>query len=393
MKVSAPYSIKLSFGPNDQPAEVGQLIDITPDSPFPFDCGATMETITLAYQTHGALNADKSNAILICHGLTGDQYIVGPHPVTGKPGWWEDIVGSGKVLDTDTYFLIISNVVGGCMGSSGPKSTNPATGKPYGIEFPVITVGDMVRAQTLLVEALGIQKLFTVIGGSMGGMLALEWATKYPEKLFACIPICTAARHSPQNIAFHEIGRQAVMADPNWNEGHYIERNTFPVKGLAVARMTAHVTYLSEVALHEKFGRRLQNKTALGYGFDADFQVESYLRHQGKTFVERFDPNSYLYITRAMDYFDLDRDYDGHLSHAFKETTTRFCVISFTSDWLFPTEESRRIVRALNAVAANVSFAEIVTDKGHDAFLLDVPALHATLAGFLEGAAKARGIA
>lgn len=392
MRVSAPYTTKLSFGPNEKEAEVGNLIDITPDSPFAFDCGATMETITLAYQTLGTLNAEKSNAILLCHGLTGDQYIVGPHPVTGKPGWWEDIVGPGKVLDTDKYFLIVTNVMGGCMGSMGPKSINPKTGKPYGIEFPVITIGDMARAQTLLVEALGIEKLFTVIGGSMGGMVALEWATQYPDKLFACIPICTAARHSPQNIAFHEIGRQAVMADPNWHDGHYIERNSFPAKGLAVARMTAHVTYLSEVVLHEKFGRRLQNKTDLGYGFDIDFQVESYLRHQGKTFIERFDPNSYLYITRAMDYFDLERDHDGHLSHAFLNTQIRFCVISFTSDWLFPTSESRRIVKALNAVAANVSFTEIATDKGHDAFLLEVPALHATLAGFLDGAAKARGL-
>jgi len=392
MKVSAPYTTKLSFGPTHKDAEVGQLIDITPDSPFRFDCGASMDTITIAYQTQGALNADKSNAILLCHGLTGDQYIVGPHPVTGKDGWWEDIVGAGKVLDTSKYFLITSNVIGGCMGSSGPKSVNPATGKPYGIEFPVVTIGDMTRAQNLLIEALGIEKLFAVIGGSMGGMLALEWAARYPEKLFACVPICTAARHSPQNIAFHEIGRQAVMADPNWNEGHYIERDTFPSKGLSVARMTAHVTYLSEVALQEKFGRRLQNKTAVGYGFDIDFQVESYLRHQGKSFIERFDPNSYLYITRAMDYFDLERDHDGHLSHAFIDTKLRYCVISFTSDWLFPTSESRRIVKALNAVAANVSFAEIVTDKGHDAFLLDVPALHVTLAGFLDGAAKARGL-
>ncbi|MBN8543533.1 MAG: homoserine O-acetyltransferase [Alphaproteobacteria bacterium] len=393
MKLSAPYTTRLNFGPQHTAAEVGQLIDITPDTPFQFDCGATMDTITLAYQTLGTLNADKSNAILLCHGLTGDQYISGTHPVTGKPGWWEDIVGPGKVLDTDRYFLIVSNVMGGCLGSSGPKSINPKTGKPYGIEFPILTISDMTRAQTLLMDALGIDQLFAVIGGSMGGMLALEWAAKYPERVFACMPICTAARHSPQNIAFHEIGRQAVMADPNWNEGHYIERGTFPSKGLAVARMTAHVTYLSETALHEKFGRRLQNKAALGYGFDIDFQVESYLRHQGKTFIERFDPNSYLYITRAMDYFDLERDYNGHLSHAFLNTPVRFCVISFTSDWLFPTEESRRIVRALNAVAASVSFTEIKTDKGHDAFLLDVPALHATLQGFLDGAAKARGIA
>jgi homoserine O-acetyltransferase len=392
MHSSAPYTTRLSFGPDHRAAEVGLCIDITPSTPFRFDCGAVMETITIAYQTQGTLNAERSNAILLCHGLTGDQYIVGPHPVTDKPGWWEDIVGAGRVLDTDKYFLITSNVMGGCMGSTGPKSIDPATGKPYGISFPVVTIADMARAQKLLVEALGISQLFAVIGGSMGGMLALEWAVRYPDALTACIPICTAPRHSPQNIAFHEIGRQAVMADPHWQEGHYIERGTFPAKGLAVARMTAHVTYLSQVALQEKFGRRLQNKSALGYGFDIDFAVESYLHHQGKSFIERFDPNAYLYITRAMDYFDLERDSGGHLSHVFVDTKIRYCVISFTSDWLFPTEESRRIVRALNAVAANVSFAEIETDKGHDAFLLDVPALHATLRGFLNGAAKARGL-
>jgi homoserine O-acetyltransferase len=296
------------------------------------------------------------------------------------------------VFDTEKYFLITSNVMGGCMGSTGPKSLDPATGEPYGISFPVVTIGDMVRAQKLLVEALGIRQLFAVIGGSMGGMLALDWAVRYPEALAACVPLCAAARHSPQNIAFHEIGRQAVMADPNWQEGHYIARGTFPAKGLAVARMTAHVTYLSHMALQEKFGRRLQNKSAIGYGFSIDFAVESYLHHQGKSFIERFDPNAYLYITRAMDYFDLERDFGGQLSQAFLGTTIRYCVMSFTSDWLFPTEESRRIVRALNAVAANVSFAEIETDKGHDAFLLDVPAMHATLRGFLDGAAHAKGI-
>ena len=393
MKVSAPYSTRLDFGPAQHAVEVGDLIDITPDEPFRFDCGATMESLTLAYQTYGTLNAEKSNAILLCHGLTGDQYLVGPHPVTGKAGWWEDLVGPGKLFDTGKYFLIVSNVIGGCMGSSGPKSINPATGRPYGLDFPVVTVADMVRAQVLLMDALQIEQLFAVIGGSMGGMLALEWARRYPERVFACAPVCTAARHSAQNIAFHEIGRQAIMADPGWSDGKYLEAGTFPAKGLAVARMTAHVTYLSEIALQQKFGRRLQNKEALGYGFAIDFQVESYLHHQGKSFIERFDPTSYLYITRAMDYFDLEADCGGTLSNAFKETSTRFCVVSFSSDWLFSTEESRRIVRALNAAAANVSFTEVITDKGHDAFLLDVPAFHATLAGFLGGCAIARGIA
>ncbi len=393
MQVSAPYRTKLDFGPAQRAVEVGELIDITPDAPFRFDCGAEMAGITVAYQTYGTLNADKSNAMLLCHGLTGDQYLSGAHPVTGKPGWWQDLVGPGNVFDTDKYFLIASNVIGSCLGSTGPKSTNPATGHVYGLDFPVVTIADMVRAQALLCDALGIAQLFAVVGGSMGGMLALEWARRYPQRVFACAPIATAARHSAQNIAFHEIGRQAVMADPAFMGGRYIDAGTFPAKGLAVARMTAHVTYLSESALQQKFGRRLQDKQAIGFGFDVDFQVESYLHHQGATFVERFDPNSYLYITRAMDYFDLEAEVGGALPAAFKDTPTRFCVASFSSDWLFPTSESRYIVRALNAVAANVSFTEIITDKGHDAFLLDVPAFHSTLRGFLEGAAIARGIA
>lgn len=393
MQVSAPYSQAIPFGPSQRLVEVGQLVDITPDTPFRFDCGAEMASLTLAYQTYGTLNAAKSNAILLCHGLTGDQYLVGPHPVTGKPGWWEDLVGPGKLFDTDRYYIIVSNILGGCMGSTGPKSINPATGKPYGTDFPVITIADMVRAQVLLIDALGIEKLFAVIGGSMGGMLALVWGSRYADRVFACAPVCTAARHSAQNIAFHEIGRQAIMADPGWHGGTYMTAHAYPSKGLAVARMTAHVTYLSEVALQEKFGRRLQNKSDVSFGFEVDFQVESYLHHQGATFVERFDANSYLYITRAMDYFDLEAEMGGSLVELFLGSPTRYCVVSFSSDWLFPTNESRHIVRALNAAAANVSFTEVITDKGHDAFLLDVPAFHATLQGFLNGAAKARGLA
>ncbi len=392
MRISEPYTQSFSFGSSQRQVAVSWLVDITPDTPFRFDCGAEIATVTQAYQTYGTLNATKSNAILMCHGLTGDQYIHGSHPVTGKPGWWQDLVRPGNVFDTNRYFLIVPNVMGGCMGSLGPKSINPASGKPYATAFPVITIADMVRAQKLLIDALGIEELFAVIGGSMGGMLALEWAARYPRCVFACAPICTTVRHSAQNIAFHEIGRQAVMADPDWAGGQYLEKGTFPAKGLAVARMTAHVTYLSEIGLQQKFGRNLQNKETIGFGFDVDFQVESYLRHQGMSFVERFDPNAYLYITRAMDYFDLEKDYGG-LSAAFRHTPTRFCVVSFSSDWLFPTAESRHLVRGLNAAAANVSFTEIVTDKGHDAFLLDVPAFHATLRGFLEGAARTRGIA
>lgn len=392
MQFSAPYHAPLSFGADQRLVSVGRCIDVTPERPFRFDCGAEMPVITVAYQTYGTLNAAKSNAIFFCHGLTGDQYLSGTHPVTSKPGWWDSLVGPGKLYDTDKYFLIASNVLGSCMGSSGPKSINPATKKPYATEFPILTIADMVRAQVMLIDALGIEKLFCVIGGSMGGMLALEWAARYPERLFACAPICTTARHSAQNIAFHEIGRQAIMTDPGWSSGKYGERDMYPSSGLAVARMTAHVTYLSQVSLQEKFGRRLQNKQQVGFGFEVDFQVESYLRYQGQAFTERFDPNSYLYITRAMDYFDLEADYGKPLASIFHDTPVRFCVVSFSSDWLFPTSDSRVIVRALNASAANVSFTEVQTNTGHDAFLLDEPDFHATLQGFIDGAARARGL-
>jgi homoserine O-acetyltransferase len=279
------------------------------------------------------------------------------------------------------------------MGSTGPASIDPATGKPYGLDFPVITIRDMVRAQARLIERLGVDDLFSVIGGSMGGMMVLEWAASYGERVYSAVPIATAARHSPQNIAFHEVGRQAVMADPDWRHGRYLQESVAPRKGLAVARMAAHITYLSSKALHEKFGRKLQDREALTFGFDADFQVESYLRHQGSTFVDRFDANSYLYITRAMDYFDLAADHGGTLANAFRGVKTRFCLVSFTSDWLYPTRDSREIVRALNAVAANVSFVEIESDKGHDAFLLEEPELFDTISGFLSAAADKRGIA
>jgi len=269
------------------------------------------------------------------------------------------------------------------MGSTGPASINPKTGKPWGLDFPVITIGDMVDAQVPLIDHLGIDQLFSVIGGSMGGMQVLEWAARHKERVFTAVPIATAAWHTSQNIAFHEVGRQAVMADPNWCQGRYFEAGKEPRNGLAVARMAAHITYLSEEALQRKFGRNLQDLSAKSFSFNADFQVESYLRHQGSTFVDRFDANSYLYITRAIDYFDLAADHGDVLANAFKDTRTRFCVVSFTSDWLYPTRESREIVQALNAVAANVSFVEIESDKGHDAFLLDEPEFFATVSGFL----------
>jgi homoserine O-acetyltransferase len=360
------------------------------------DCGFELENFTVAYSTYGTLNADKSNAILICHALTGDHFVADYHPVTGKPGWWSMLVGPGRPIDTDRYFIICSNVIGGCMGSVGPAETNPATGKPYGLDFPVITIADMVRAQKLLIDHLGIDKLFCVVGGSMGGMQVLQWAVSYPDNVFAALPIATAARHSAQNIAFHEVGRQAIMADPDWCAGDYLNQGKRPHRGLAVARMAAHITYLSEAALHRKFGRNLQNRKTVTYGFDADFQVESYLRHQGITFVDRFDANSYLYITRAMDYFDLAAEHGGVLANAFRHngnaTPVRFCLTSFSSDWLFPTPESRAVVHALNAVAANVSFVEVKTDKGHDAFLLEEPEFHQVVRGFMDGCAEHRGL-
>ncbi len=362
------------------------------EEPLRLDCGVDFGPFTIAYQTYGKLNALRSNAILLCHALTGDQYAADPHPITGKPGWWSSLVGPGEVLDTDRYFLICANVLGGCMGTAGPGDIDPASGEPFALDFPVITIRDMVRAQKRLVDHLGISSLFCVTGGSMGGMQALEWAASYPESVFAAVPIAAAARHSAQNIAFNEVGRQAIMADPDWCGGRYLLAGRQPARGLAVARMAAHITYLSEAALHRKFGRNLQDRHAVTYGFDADFQVESYLRHQGNIFVDRFDANSYLYITRAMDYFDLAAEHGGSLARAFTGTQTRFCLISFTSDWLFPTAESRAIVRALNAAAANVSFVEIETDGGHDAFLLHEPEFFKTLGGFLSGCAEHRGL-
>ncbi len=363
------------------------------DQPLGLDSGGELAPLEVAYKTYGKLNADRSNAVFICHALTGDQHVASTHPVTGKPGWWTRVVGPGLPLDPTRYFIICSNVLGGCMGTTGPASINPATGEVWGLNFPVITIGDMVRAQAMLVKALGIETLFAVVGTSMGGMQVLQWAADYPERMFSAICVAAAARHSAQNIAFHEVGRAAIMADPDWREGAYDRAGVRPEKGLAVARMAAHITYLSETALQRKFGRELQ-RDGLSWGFNADFQVESYLRHQGASFVDRFDANSYLYITRALDYFDLADSYGGVLAEAFiKARAVRFCVLSFSSDWLYPTAESRDVVRALNAAGCRASFAEITTDKGHDAIFLDEPALDSALRGFLAAAAERRGLA
>jgi homoserine O-acetyltransferase/O-succinyltransferase len=361
-----------------------------PDQPLRLDSGARINGLEVAWRSFGTLNADRSNAVLICHALTLDQHVAGVYPVTGKPGWWTRLIGPGQPLDPADWFVICSNVVGGCMGSTGPGSIDPATGKPWGLSFPVITIGDMVRAQAMLVEAMGISRLAAVVGGSMGGMQVLQWAADYPERMEACVCVASAARHSAQNIAFHEVGRQAVMADPDWRGGAYAAAGVRPEKGLAVARMAAHITYLSEAALQRKFGRELQND-GLSWGFDADFQVESYLRYQGGAFVDRFDANSYLYITRAMDYFDLAAPHGGVLAEAFRPARdVKFCVLSFTSDWLYPTAESRHIVRALNAAGARTSFLEIESDKGHDAFLLDEPVMDGAMRGFLASVRNGR---
>jgi homoserine O-acetyltransferase len=379
------------FAPSLPPAGT-QTLRLAGPRALTLDSGQGLDEVIVAYNTYGALNSARSNAILLCHALTGDQHAASVNPVTGRDGWWDLMVGPGKVFDTNRFFVICTNVIGGCMGTTGPKDIDPKTGKPYGLNFPVITIRDMVRAQVLLIDHLGIAELLCVAGGSMGGMQVLEWMASFPERLVSAMPIATAAKHSAQNIAFHEVGRQAIMADPDWRGGSYLEAGVFPSKGLAVARMAAHITYLSEAALQRKFGRELQDRTQVSYAFDADFQVESYLRHQGRSFVERFDANSYLYITRAMDYFDLAADHGGQLAQAFKWLKARVCVASFTSDWLFPTIEAKRIVHALNAAAANVSFVEFATDTGHDAFLLDIPEMFATFRGFIDAVAAHRGL-
>ena len=373
----------------------GSVLTFPADQPLALDSGGRIEGLQVAFTTYGRLNAERSNAILICHALSLDQHVASDHPVTGRRAWWRTLVGPGLPLDTERYFIICSNVVGGCMGSTGPDGrSDPVDQQRLGglrKRFPMITIADMVRAQAMLVEALGIERLFAVVGGSMGGMQVLQWAAAYPDRLFAAVCIAAAARHSAQNIAFHEVGRQAIMADPDWRAGDYAAQGVRPEKGLAVARMAAHITYLSEPALHRKFGRELQ-RDGLSWSFDADFQIESYLRHQGASFVDRFDANSYLYITRAMDYFDLAAN-GGVLADVFRPARdVRFCVFSFTSDWLYPTVESRAIVRALNAAGARASFVEIDSDKGHDAFLLDEPVLREALGGFMYSAAQARGL-
>ena len=348
------------------------------------ESGDIIDSFKLAFKTYGKLNADKTNAILVCHALTGDQYVAGNNPITGREGWWSRMVGPNKPIDTNKFFVICSNVLGGCAGSTGPKELQNGNDVAYGGNFPSVTIKDMVKAQSLLIESLNIEKLFSVIGGSMGAMQALQWAIDFPDKILNIIHIAGALKHSAQNIAFHEVGRQAIMSDPIWKNGKYFENNEVPERGLSVARMIAHITYLSENAMHRKFGRKLQSRDIISFGFDADFQVESYLRYQGKSFVERFDANSYLYLTRAMDYFDHDETFRKNIEFSHNPNNhLKYLIVSFTSDWLFPTIESKMIVNQLNSLSREVSFLEIDTDKGHDSFLLEEPQLDDVIKGFL----------
>jgi homoserine O-acetyltransferase/O-succinyltransferase len=363
----------------------------TADRPLRLDSGRTLDHVEIAYETWGELSPKRDNVVVVCHALTGDQFAASPNPVTGRPAWWDLVVGPGLPVDTDRFFVICSNVLGGCMGSTGPASRKPDGGY-WGTEFPIITIADMVRAQIALLDAMGIGDVFLAIGGSIGGMQVLEWTIQARNRVFAAVPIAVAARQSAQNIGFYETGRQAIMADPNWRGGAYLDAGVRPDRGLAVARMAAHITYVSESSLKRKFDRRLQDRQSKTFGFDADFQIESYLRHQGQVFVDRFDANSYLYITRAMDYFDLAAEHGGVTANAFRGLDTRFCVFSFSTDWHYPPEENRDLVRALNAAGCETSYVNIETDKGHDAFFVEEPEFEAGLSGFIDAAAQARGL-
>lgn len=352
------------------------------------ESGATLAPVEVAYETYGSLNASRSNAILILHAFSGDAHAAGIAKEGGKPGWWDNMIGPGKAFDTDKYFMICSNVLGGCQGTTGPSSIHPATGCPYAMSFPVITIRDMVRAQKMLIDSLGIERLLAVAGGSMGGMQALEWAVSYPDAVVSALPIATTARHSAQQIAFNEVGRQAIMADPDWNEGNFYHGKP-PARGLAIARMVGHITYMSDESMREKFGRRLREKDKFGFDFSAEFEVESYLRYRGSQFVNRFDANSYLYITKAEDYFDLT-DGSGSLAAAFESVKTRFLVISFTSDWLYPSYQSQEIVRVLRRRNQDVAYCDLSSNYGHDAFLADVVEQTDVVRGFLSSTFKER---
>lgn len=371
------------FGPNFKKYQIGDIVKLAKNSELSLDCGKKISNFNIAYQTYGNLNANKSNAILICHAFTGDQYVASDNPVTAKKGWWHEVVGSGRAIDTDKYFVICSNVIGGCMGSFGPKDINCKDNRIYGSNFPIITISDMVKAQKLLIDHFGIKKLFSVIGGSMGGFQVLEWAASYPKMVKSVIPLATSFRHNVENIAFNEIGRKAIIADSAWQSGNYLTKKTFPQKGLAVARMAAHITYMSKESLQRKFGRNLQEKKELSYQFDIDFQIESYLDHQGSSFISRFDPNSYLFMSKAMDYFDLEADNGKGLTEIFSNSDVKFCLISFSDDWLFPASELQTLSQKLNIGGLEVSYVNIESSHGHDSFLVKNELMEEIIRGFL----------
>ena len=370
-----------------------QTFTFAQNEPFLLESGAALSPVSLTYETYGRLNADHTNAILICHALSGSSHAAGFHSEDDpKPGWWDDCIGPGKAFDTNQFFVICSNVLGSCYGSSGPMTIDPVSGRPYGLGFPVVTIGDMVRAQIHLLDHLEIDRLLAVAGGSMGGMQVLEWASNHPARVRSAIPIATTARHSPMLIAFGEVGRQAIYADPFWNQGDYYDKPQKPDAGLAVARMVGHITYLSDESMQHKFGRRLRAEEKYGYEFQTEFEVESYLKYNGSKFTERFDANSYLYVTKAMDYFDLTRP-SGKLAAAFSGATDiKFLLISFTSDWLYPSYHSKELVRALHAVGADVTYLDIESSWGHDAFLLEVETMTNLLHSFLGRMRREEGV-
>jgi len=372
-------------GPSAGRVEKKYFTFAEPPDEMLLDSGRRLGPITIAYETLGTLNADKSNAVLVCHALTGDSHVAGYYSETDdKPGWWDNMVGPGKGIDTDKYFVVCSNVLGGCMGSTGPASINPETGRPYGFTFPMVTIADMVRAQKALMDHLGIERILSMTGGSMGGMQVLQWCIQYPDRVVSAIPLATTMRHSALAIAFNEVARQAIIADPNWNGGDYYDQ-TRPDLGLSVARMIGHITYLSDEAMRRKFGRRLQARDNFSFNFDADFQVESYLHYQGAKFVDRFDANAFLYITKAADYFDLTQQSPEQSAvDVFSRALARFLVVSFTSDWLYPTYQSRDMVKAMKKNGLDVSFCEVEAEWGHDAFLLPNERLSNLIKGFID---------
>lgn len=372
----------MSVEPKDGLGIVEEKSVVLCEDGLPLDSGVTLGPITLAYETYGTLNSQGDNAILVCHALSGGAHAAGFLPDQKKPGWWDLMIGPRKAFDTDKYFVVCSNVLGSCYGSTGPASINPKTGNPYGPEFPVVTIRDMVNAQRHLLDRLGVKSLLTVTGGSMGGMQALQWAVSYPERVRSVIAIATTHRHSPQQIAFNEVARQAIMADPAWNNGRYYDSDG-PRLGLAVARMVGHVTYLSDVGMERKFGRRLQSRERFGFDFSLDFEVESYLRYQGKSFVERFDANSLLYLTKALDYFDLSNGF-GSLTEAFRRGRSLFMLMAFSSDWLYPPNQLKEVAQAIRRCGGDCTYCVINSDYGHDAFLLEYQAQDPLIRSFLE---------